>query len=255
MRRREKFVISAVLLSIGLLGVLHIALDFRYWAAALFTVITYAVSSWALSDDLQRYERFTVVPLPALFALAVSLFYFLLPETLLSQVLLFIFFGVGVYGIFLTANIFSVAKGRSIQLLHAAHAVGLLFNLFISLLLTNTVYSLRLPFYYTGALVGLIHFPLIFMSLWSVKLEQEIQKEIVRYTILLTLLLIELSVIISFLPLSVWYNALFIMSLLYLGLGVLHSFLRGRLFQKALTEYALVAVFIVILFISIFPLK
>jgi len=72
---------------------------------------------------------------------------------------------------------------------------------------------------------------------------------------LLTLLLIELSVILSFLPLSVWYNALFIMSLLYLGLGVLHIFLRGRLFQKALTEYALVAVFIVILFISIFPLK
>jgi hypothetical protein len=168
---------------------------------------------------------------------------------------LFVFFGVGVYALFLTANIYSVAKGRSIQLLHAAHAVGLLFNLLISLLLTNTVYSLRLPFYFTSALVGFIHFPLIFMSLWSVQLDTEIKKELTLYTFLLTLILVELALVTSFLPLSVWYNALFIMSGLYLGLGVLHSFLRGRLFQKALTEYSLVAIFIGILFIIVFPSK
>ncbi len=255
MRRREKFVIAAVLLSFGLLAVQYIFLEYRYYAVAVFTVLSYLVSSWALNDDLQRHERLTIVPMPSMFALAVSLFYFLLPENLLSRVLLLGFFGIGTYGLFLTANIYSVAKGRTIQLLHAAHAVGLLFNLLISLLLTNTVYSLRLPFYATSPLVGLIHFPLIFMSLWSMRLDGEIKQEITSLTILMTLLLMELSLILSFLPLSVWYNALFIMSVLYLGLGVLHNMLRGRLFQKALTEYTLVAVFIGVLFAVVFPLK
>lgn len=255
MRRREKFVISAVLLSLGLFGVQYVSLELKYLAVALFTLVTYGVSSWALNDDLQPHERLTVVPLPALFALSVSLFYFLLPETFLSRVFLFVFFGVGVYGLLLTGNIYSVAKGRSIQLLHAAHAIGLLFTLLISLLLTNTVYSLRLPFYFTSALVGLAHFPLIFMSLWSMRLDGEVRSDILTYTFLLTLLLVELSVVTSFLPLSVWYSALFIMSGLYLGLGVLHGFLKGRLFQKALTEYALVGVFVLVLFIIVFPLK
>jgi hypothetical protein len=255
MRRREKFVIASVFLSLGLLGVQYIALDYRYYAIALFTVISYLVSSWALSDDMQRHERLTVVPIPVMYALAVSLFYFLLPETVISRVLMLFFFGVGMYALFLTANIYSVAKGRTIQLLHAAHAVGLLFTLLTSLLFSNTIYSLRLPFYTTSALVGLVHFPLIFMSLWAVRLDSEIKTEVMSLSILFTLMLMEFSMVLSFLPLSVWHHALFIMSVLYLGLGVFHNLLRGRLFQRAINEYSLVAIFIGLIFILMFPLK
>jgi hypothetical protein len=255
MRRREKFVIASATLSLGLLGVQSIDLDYRYLAAGVFSLGAYLVATWALKDDLQLHERLTVVPLPALYAASVALFYFLLPENFLSKVGILILFGVGMYGLFLTANIFSVAKGRTIQLLHAAHAVGLLFTMLTSLLFANTIFSLKLPFFLNSLLVGLVHFPLIFMSLWSVKLEGEVNARIGSLSIVLTIILMELALILSFYPLSVWYNALFIMALLYIGLGVLHNYLKGRLFSRTLNEYALLAVFLFAIFLLVFPFK
>ena len=146
MRRREKFVISSVLLSLGLLGVQYVSLDARYWAVGLFFIISYFMSAWALADDLQTHEWLTVVPFPALYAVSVSWFYFLLPEGIMSQFILLAVFSIGMYALFLTSNIYSVAKGRTIQLLHAAYAIGLLFTLIISLLSTTVVKIVRQAF-------------------------------------------------------------------------------------------------------------
>jgi hypothetical protein len=255
MRRREKFVIASVLLSFGLLGVQYTPLEWRYGVIGAFSLLTYLISTWALFDDLQAHERVTIVPFPALYAAAVSLFYFLLPTHFLSQFVILLLFGIGMYALFLTSNIYSVAKGRTIQLLHAAHAIGLLFTLLTSLLFTNTIFSARLPLHTTALLVGLTHLPLIFMSLWSVKLTEAIPKEVLGLAGLLTLLVVELTVILTFFPFSVWYQALFIMSFVYIGLGVLHNFLRGRLFTRALAEYSLVALFIGLIFLVVFPYK
>jgi len=65
MRRREKFVLSAILLSLGLLSVQYISLDWRFGGVLIFTILAYFVSAWALSDDLQRFEWLTILPLPA----------------------------------------------------------------------------------------------------------------------------------------------------------------------------------------------
>jgi hypothetical protein len=255
MRRREKFVIAAIVLSVFLFFVQYTSLEWRYWVMGGFMVISYLISMWCLSDDLQRHERVTIVPLPALYAGAVGLFYFLLPESLISKVFVLGMFGIGMYALFLTSNIYSVAKGRTIQLLHAAHAIGFLFTLLTSLLFANTIFSLRLPFYLNGLLIGLTHFPLIFMSLWSVKLETYIRKELSMLTTLVTLLLIEFAIVLSFMPHSVWYQALFIMSFMYLGVSILRSFLAERLFMNAVTEYSLVGVFVFALFLLVFPTK
>jgi len=140
MRRREKFIIVSVLLSLGLLATQYVPIDWRYAAIGIFALISYLMSAWALSDDLQIYEWLTILPLPVLYASSVALFYFLLPEVLLSRLAILAVFGVGMYALFLTANIFSVAKGRTIQLLYAARAIALFFTMIISLLLTNTIF-------------------------------------------------------------------------------------------------------------------
>lgn len=255
MRRREKFVIASILLSLGLLGVQFVPLDFRYWAVLVLGLISYLISAWALSDDLRRFEWATILPFPTLYASAIGLFYFLLPENIVSRFLILGVFGIGMYALFLTSNIFSVAKGRTIQLLHAAHAVGLLFTLITSLFFTNTIFSLRLPFYLNGLLVGLTHFPLILMSLWSVELEQRISKDVVLFTSLTTLILIEISILLSFFPFGIWNYSLLIMAILYIALGILHNFLRGILFENTVREYSLVAIFVGIVFVLIFPWK
>lgn len=255
MRRREKFIITAIFLGICLLFVQSVPLEWKYLAVGLFVLVTYGISGWVLSDDLQRHERLTVVPLPALYAGSVALFYFLLPANFMSKVLMLLMFGIGMYALFLTANIYSVAKGRTIQLLHAAQAIGLWFTLIISLFFANTIFSLKLPFYLNGLFVGLTHFPLIYMSLWSVRLEQRLEREVGEMSLLLTVILIEISILFSFLPQTVWYQALFVMSVLYLGLSILRSFLAERLFINAVREFSLVAAFVVVLFMLAFPLK
>lgn len=255
MRRREKFVIASILLSICLLFVQYTSLDYRYWVMGAFMLLTYGISSWTLSDDLQRHERLTIVPLPALYAGAVGLFYFLLPANLLTRIFILVLFGIGMYALYLTSNIYSVAKGRTIQLLHAALAIGFLFTLLTSLLFANTIFSLRLPFYINGALIGITHFPLVLSSLWAVRLETSVRKELYMLSTLITLLLMELAVVMSFMPHSVWYQALFIMSLLYLCVSIIRSFLAERLFMNAVTEYSLVGVFLFALFLLVFPTK
>lgn len=255
MRRREKFVLSAIVLSFGLFTVQHTAISLRYYAVLFFTVISYFISWWALKDDLQSFERYTVVPFPAMYSLSVSLFYFLLPSTLLSQGIILFLFAVGTYGLLLTCNIFSVAKGRTIQLLHAAHAIGLIFTLIISLLLLNSIFSLKFPFYINGVLVGITHFPLIFMSLWSVRVKSKIDAEIIRVAVVLSIVMVQFSVLFSFLPLTVWHQALFMMSVLYVGLGLLHNFFKGKLFENTVREYTVLAFFILLVFWFTFPLK
>lgn len=255
MRRREKFVVSALILTLGLFAVQYVTLEWRYVAVALLSMLSFGISAWALSDDLQPFEWLTIVPVPALYTAAVGLFYFLLPSNIISRAVILGLFCVGMYALYLTANIYSVAKGRTIQLLHAAHAIGLLFTLLMSLLFTNTLFSLRLPWYLNGLVVAAIHFPLCFLSLWSVELEPKIRPDLLKISGVFTVLLTELAIILSFMPFSVWNTALFIMAFLYIGLGVLQSFFKGRLFSSTVTEYSLVAGFIMVLFFLLFPLK
>jgi len=255
MRRREKFIIVSVLLSLGLLATQYVPIDWRYVAIGIFALISYLMSAWALSDDLQIYEWLTILPLPVLYASSVALFYFLLPEVLLSRLAILAVFGVGMYALFLTANIFSVAKGRTIQLLYAARAIALFFTMIISLLLTNTIFSLRLPFYLNALLVAISHFMLVLMSLWSVQLEPRISKQILNYTLLFVLILVEFTIAFSFLPMEIWYISLFIMSLVYVGLSLFQDLLQGRLFKNTATEYTLVSIFIILAFMIVFPGK
>lgn len=255
MRRREKFVIASSFLSLALFAVQYVPLEFRYLAVGVFSLITYLVSIWVLSDDLQRYELVTVLPFPALYSAAVGLFYFLLPTHFLSRAFILGLFGIGMYALYLTSNIFSVAKGRTIQLLHAAHAIGLFFTLVTSILFLNTIFSLRLHFWFNALLVGLTHFPLILLSLWSINLQPRVERNLLALSSILTIVLAEAAAIFSFYPMSVWHISLFIMSFLYIGLGIFHSYLKGRLFTNTIGEYSMLAIFVGVTFVLLFPGK
>ena len=255
LRRREKFVLASIVLSLGLAVVQHTDLEWRLVALIVFSVFTYFVSALALSDDLNKHEWLTILPLPAMYAGAVGWFYFLLPEHFLSRLIILVMFGLGMYAIYLMSNIFSVAKGRTVQLLYAAHATSLVFSLLISLLVSSTIFALGIPFYLVGLLIGIVHAWLIFMVAWSVNLKKREFKTELILTALLTWLIVELSVALSFFPVKPWQFALFIMTFLYIGLGVIHNYLRERLFEKTLKEYALVAVFGLVVFLLVFPGK
>lgn len=255
MRRREKFVIVAILLSILLFGVLMTPSYWRFLAIFGFGLISYLMSVWSLSEDLQYHELLTIIPLPTMYSLAVSSLYFVLPENIINRVLLLVFFGIGMYGLLLTGNIFSVAKGRTIQLLYAAQTVSIFFTLMISFVVTNTILSLNFPLWLVSLVIGVAHFPLVISSIWSVRLYPSLDVEEWLLSGLITVAIVQFVVALALIPFAAWVIGVLVMSILYIQLGLAQSYLRGRLFSRTLKEYSLVGIFVLSIFILLFPGK
>jgi hypothetical protein len=247
MNKRKRFVIVSLLLSLGLLGTQLVRVEHRYQAIVVLGGISYALSAWALSDDLKGVEWFTVLVLPLLYPISVGLFYFLLPERLLSRLVILGVFGVGMYALLLTENIFSVAAIRTIQLLRAAHAVGFLLTLVTAFFLFDTIWSFRLPFYANGALVALCSLPLFLQGLWSYRLsERKIEKRTLKYSLALALGLGQIGMALSFWPVTVPVGSLFLVTMAYVGLGISQYHFAERLFRKTLYEYLGVGVIVIV---------
>jgi len=229
-----------------LMLVQYVPIDYRYVAIFGLFLVTYLVSAWALFDDLKGIEWITILSSPALYAVAIGLFYFLLPSNWISRFTIVTLFGVGMYALYLTENIFSVAASRTIQLLRAAHAVGFLLSILTVALLYNTIFSLQWPFWANGALVGIATWPIILNGLWSMKLDAYISKDILRMSTTLAITCGMIAVGLSFLPVTVWVAALFLATVVYVTLGLLQHELSERLFKRTITEYVVVGLLVLV---------
>ncbi len=248
MSKRQKFVVASLLLSLGLFSTQLVTVEFpfRYLSIVGLFVAAYFVSAWALFGDLKGIEWLVVVPFPGLYAVSVALFYFLLPEALLSRLVIMFLFGLGMYALYLTSNIYSVAAIRTIQLLRAAHAVGFMMALVTSLFFYNTIFSFKFPFFINAVLVFLVSFPIVLNGLWSVKLEPFLSWHVLSYSLILSFVLTEMAVAISFWPVTVWIASLFLVTGMYVLLGLMQHQLQERLFKNTLREYVSVGVFVTV---------
>jgi hypothetical protein len=255
MSKRQKFVFASLLLSLGLLSTQLVTIEsyWRYIAILGLFIVSYFVSAWALFDDLKGVEWLVIVPFPGLYATSVALFYFLLPEALLSRIVIFLLFGLGMYALYLTSNIYSVAAIRTIQLLRAAHAVGFLMSLVTGLFFYNTIFSFRWPFFINAVLVFIASFPIVLNGLWSVKLEPYISRQVIMYGLTVSFVLAELAAAISFLPVTVWIASLSLVTGLYVFLGILQHHLQERLFQSTFREYIYMGLVVLVIMMILTP--
>ena len=248
--KRVKFIISALFLSLGLIAIQLGNISWRYQAIALLALLTYLLSAWSLIEGLNGVEWLTVLILPTLFTAGVGLFYFLIPASWLARLPVIVLYGLGIYALLLTENIFSVAAIRTIQLLRSAQAVGFLLTLMVSFFLYDTILSFRLNPWFNFGLVTLVSFPLILQGLWYVDLEERIISKIWLYSFCLSLIVGEISLAFSFWPVSVIVGSLALTSAVYITLGLAQHQLSERLFQKTINEYlgvgmaVLVAIFL-----------
>lgn len=229
--------IVSFLLTLGLVGIQAVGIDRRYEAIIFFAGISTILSSWTLLTDLRGIEWLTVLTLPALYPASVALFYFLLPSTLISRILLLGLFGLGMYALLLTENIYSVAAIRTIALLRAAHAVGFLITILTAIFLTGTVFSLRRDFWVNGLSVSLVMFVLLVQGLWSATLAPSLSKTVIWSATALALMAGIFAAVIGFLPIIPLVSAFFISGYLYVVLGLMQHQLQGRLFAKTVREY------------------
>lgn len=242
MAKRKRFVLVSLLLTLGLLGIQLVGVEQRYEAIIFFSGVSVLLSIWALITDLKGVEWLTVLILPALYPASVALFYFLLPENIISRVGLLSLFGFGMYALLLTENIYSVAAIRTIQLLRAAHAIGFLITIFTSIFLTGTLFSFKLPFWVNGLSVGVVFFPLLIQGCWAATLKPIIEKQTWYASAGLSWTGGLLALSISFLPMIPLVSALLVSGYLYVVLGLMQQELQVRLFRKTISEYVAVGI-------------
>ena len=247
MTKRRKFIIQSVFLSICLFATQFVEIRYRYLAIFCLGLLAYFFTAFSLKEDLKKIGWLMNLPLPALYTVAVALFYFLLPEIFLTRIFILVFFGIGMYAILLIENIFSVAAARTIQLLRAAQAVGFLMTLVTAFLFYDAIFSFKFSALINALLIFLISFFLLFPSLWSVILNEKIDKITIQYALILSLLISQFALFISFWPLTITAVSLFLVTACYVFLGIVQNHLAGRLFNNTLREYLRVAIIILII--------
>lgn len=251
MTKRQKFVLSSLLLLGAFFSAQFLDFSYRYYAIAALGFFSLVLSAWALKDGLERNATLLVLILPAFFTVGAQIFYLGLDSSNFPKILFFpeeytiyaikalmhLIYVVGMYAIFLTANIYTVAAARTIQLLRSAHAVGFVLTLVTGFLLFNTVWSLRQPFWINGLSVGLISFLLLLQGFWLIELEEKISRELLGLSLGTALVITEITTMLSFWPVTVSVASLAVTTAVYVLLGLGQAKLQQRLFAKTVKEY------------------
>lgn len=247
--KRQKFILMSFFLTGILLAIQTVSSDLRFQIIGILALATIFLSVFSLWGELSGVKYFVLLLLPVYFVAGASLFYFLLPVRWLTRVPFAALFGISVYLLMLTSNIYNVAAIRTIALLRAAHAVGVLFSLISTFFLANVLFSLHLASYWTILGLIVIVLPLYVAGLWSYELEDFISKRVFNYSVIFTYLTAQIALIFSFWPIAPISEALSVATIMYVFLALSQLDFSQKLKARIVWEYLSVAftVFVVIL--------
>jgi hypothetical protein len=246
MSKRRRFIITSVLLCLGFVAIQFLNDQNRFWAIGVLGLATMVLFGWSLFEGLGKNMTLLTLVLPTIFTLGVGTFWFLLPANIFARIPIVIFFGIGIYILCLTMNIFTVSAIRTIALLRAARGVGFVLSLVTSFLVFDAILSLRSSIYYLLPLVLVISFPLFFQGLWSISLEKEFSKDIFILSGIATLVMTEIAAVLFFWPVTVVVGSLFLTVTFYIFLGLGQSKIEGRLFSTTIREHLTVGALVFI---------
>lgn len=251
MSKRTRFVITSLILSLGFVGIQFLNDQNRFWAIGVLGLLTGGLFFWSLFENLGKNMTLLTLVLPVMYTLGVGFFWFLLPANIFARIPIVIFYGVGLYILCLTSNIYSVAAVRTIALLRAARGVGFVLTLLASFLIFDAVLSIRTEVYYLMPIIFALSFPLYFQGFWSMVLDTSYSKELMLLSLSSSLLTAELAVALYFWPVTIVVGSLFLTSSFYMLLGLGQAKLEGRLFKSTIREHLVVGILIFIaMFIS-----
>ncbi len=248
--KRRRFIITSLVASLGFIAVQFLISVNRFWAIGVLGALTLLLFVWSLWEGLEKNMTLVTLILPAMFTLGVGFFWFLLPGSILARIPIIAFYGVGIYVLCLTMNIFSVsATTKTIALMRAARGVGFVLTLVTSFLVFDSILSLRSPIWITGLILSLASFPLFFQGFWVVGLETKFDKNLIFLSLISSLAMGEITVALYFWPVTVVTGSLFLTVVVYMLLGLTQAKLEDRLFISTVREHVTVGILV---FIAIF---
>ena len=245
--KRHKFILAATIATIFLALTQVVPLNLRYWTVALLAILTAGLTLATLWEEFAGVKYAILLILPVYFVTGVALFYFLLPVRWLTRLPVLAIFGISMYLLFLTQNIYNIAAIRTIQLLRAAHAVGFLFTIVSAFLIYNVIFALHLPFYWIFVAIFVITLPLLISAIWAFELEEHLSVRVLVYSFVISLAVAQIALALSFWPILPIIGALATVSALYVSLGVTQFHFADRLTRRTVLEYSSVAAVVFIL--------
>ncbi|MBU1000523.1 hypothetical protein KKE78_03970 [Patescibacteria group bacterium] len=240
LNKRQKIVISSVLLTIGLLSTQLVDFNLRFRFLGGLAVFAYILSFWSLWEGLNITKAFMLLILPTFFTVAVASFYFLLPVRWLTRLPVAFIFGLTFYLLLLAQNVFNVASLRTIPLYRAASTASFLFTLLSAFFIYHVISAFNLFFLWNGVAVMAVSFLLILQLLWTLKMEDTVSVAIIMQSFILSLILGELAVSFSFWPSPTTIWSLSLSSAMYVLLGLTTHFLKGKMTKRMMREYLII---------------
>jgi hypothetical protein len=238
--KRKRFLITSFVLSLGFVGVQLLPEQYKFAGIGLHGILSVSLFAWALFDGLGWNATLLTLILPFFYTLGVGFFWFLLPSSIYARIPIVVLYGMGVYALCLTLNIYTVAAIRTIALLRAAKGVGFILTLLTFFLIFDLILSFKWPIYVSSPLVLLASFPLYLQGFWTASLEKKIEVKLLNYSLVASLVMGEMSAVIFFWPATLVVGSLFLTVTAYVLLGLGQSHLEGRLFSQTVREYLMV---------------
>lgn len=247
--KRQKFVLMSAFLTTVLITAQTVGESLRYQTVGFMVAAAVFLGIFSLWGELRGIKYFLLLLLPVYFVAGASLFYFLLPVRWLTRLPYAFLFAISIYLLMLTANIYNVAAIRTIALLRAANAVGILFSLISTFFLANVLFSLHLPFYLIVPGTIIITFPLYLTGLWSYELEEFITKRVFNYALIFTLIAAEMAFVFSFWPIAPINGALAQATIMYGLLGLSQFEFEDKLKRRIVLEHLTIGLIVFIIII------
>lgn len=247
--KRQKFVISVLILTIGLLYT-----EFQFSRSGIIisfflALLTDLFLFWGINNDIKEKFSYEIFILPFFYSLSFGLFCFLTPN-FTYKIALAVIYAFGLYSLYLSQNIFVVSSTRTIALLSGARIVSFVITLVSFFLLTNVVFTLHLIIFPILIIVFIYTYFLFYHSLWTYTLQKNLQP-LTLWVLILTMCIIELITILWFWLSKPLIISLFVTGFFYIVAGLSHIWFEKRFFKGILWEYAWVG-FVVIIVLLVF---
>lgn len=253
--KEKKFIATSLLLSLGFIGINFIPDVYRLVGIAGLTIATLIFFTVSLWEGLGINSTLLSLILPPLFTLGVGIFWFLIPASVFAQLPVVLFYGLGIYVLARTENVFTVSAVRTIPLFRSARWIGFILTFLTAFLLFDAIISVRANIFITALGVTIISFFLFLQGLWVSSLERKDLKKIMEkvflYSIIFAFILAQISIFLYFWPVTVVVGSIFLTIAIYILLGLGQAQLEDRLFKQTVQEYLTIGLIVfVIMFLA-----
>ncbi len=213
----------------------------RLWLMSGAIVASYVLSAWSIFKDVSGFEFLTLFILPTFLTASFAIFIFQFNPSNSVRLILSIIFGVLVYILLLSENIFNVSAERNIPLIRAANTVSYLGTLFVSFAMFSLLSGLGLPFWAFAATVMLVGILLFTQALWKIELEETPSPHITVGSVVCGFILGQIALAFTFWPLNPAKVGLALTAAVYVLLGILQHDMKNDLKRNTLLEYLFVS--------------